>query len=152
MTPKKCTINVRCKCEAVVLFIRLRAASLFLSDLVKGVHAHPSVERRSRVTRETRALPSRAFSHARGHLRVSGVLLDGPRKRETARRLFAHKTYYFFDVLFSYHCRPRSDRKFVKMINSIPDKVWSGFSTLMLSSGLTSHETELVLSGTISDS
>ena len=27
-------------------------------------------------------LPSRAFSHARGRLRVSGVLLDGPRKKE----------------------------------------------------------------------
>ena len=26
-------------------------------------------------------LPSRAFSHARGHLRVSGDLLDGPRKK-----------------------------------------------------------------------
>ena len=26
-------------------------------------------------------LPSRTFSHARGHLRVSGVLLDGPRKK-----------------------------------------------------------------------
>ena len=32
-------------------------------------------------------LPSRAFTHVRGHLRVSGVLLDGPRKRETARSL-----------------------------------------------------------------
>ena len=49
-----------------------------------------SVERRSRKTRETRAaareevvvpLPSRAFSHARGHLRVLDVLLDGPRKK-----------------------------------------------------------------------
>ena len=29
-------------------------------------------------------LPSRAFGHARGHLRVSRVLLDGPRKK-TAR-------------------------------------------------------------------
>ena len=28
-------------------------------------------------------LPSRAFSHVRGHLRVSHVLLDGPRKNET---------------------------------------------------------------------
>ena len=66
------------------------------------MHARASVERRSRETRETRAValeekrdtariarpneirvvpvPSRAFSHARGHLRVSGVLLDGPRK------------------------------------------------------------------------
>ena len=26
-------------------------------------------------------LPSRAFSQARGHLRVSGVLLDGPIKK-----------------------------------------------------------------------
>ena len=26
-------------------------------------------------------LPSRALGHARGHLRVSGVLLDGPRKK-----------------------------------------------------------------------
>ena len=26
-------------------------------------------------------LPSRAFNHERGHLRVSGVLLDGPRKK-----------------------------------------------------------------------
>jgi len=32
---------------------------------------------------------SRAFSHARGHLRVSRVLLVGPRKRETARSLRA---------------------------------------------------------------
>ena len=32
-------------------------------------------------------LPSRAFSHARGHLRVSAVLLHGPRKKETARSL-----------------------------------------------------------------
>ena len=31
--------------------------------------------------------PSRAYSHARGHLRVSRVCLDGPRKRETARSL-----------------------------------------------------------------
>ena len=45
----------------------------FSSDLARGVHARASVERRSRV--------SRAFSHARGHLRVSGVLLDGPRKK-----------------------------------------------------------------------
>ena len=47
-------------------------------------------ERRSREPRETRAaageeksvpLPSRAFSQARGHLRVSRVLLDGLRKK-----------------------------------------------------------------------
>ena len=46
---------------------RLGAVSLFL-DLVKGVHA--SVERRGRERRAKRGrqpLPSRAFSHARGH-------------------------------------------------------------------------------------
>ena len=42
-----------------------------------------------REKRGRQPLPSRAFSHARGHLRVSGVLLDGPKKkkRETARNL-----------------------------------------------------------------
>ena len=66
------------------------------------MHARASVERRSRETRDTRAvaleekrdtariarpkeirvvpLPSRAFNNARGHLRVSGILLDGSRK------------------------------------------------------------------------
>jgi len=64
--------------------------SIFSSDLVRGVTARASVERRSRETRETRAaarLPSRAFSQARGHLLVSGVLLDGPRKKRDARSL-----------------------------------------------------------------
>ena len=56
--------------------------SLFSSDLGRGVHASANVERRSRVRRETRAaLKSCAFSHARGHLRISHVLLDGPRKK-----------------------------------------------------------------------
>ena len=32
-------------------------------------------------------LPSRALSQARGHLRVSRVLLDGLRKKEAARSL-----------------------------------------------------------------
>ena len=31
--------------------------------------------------REKRGSQFRAFSHARGHLRVSGVLVDGPRKK-----------------------------------------------------------------------
>ena len=41
---------------------------------------------------------SRAFSHARGHLRVSRVLLVGPRKRETTGSLRATRrkmTYWF---------------------------------------------------------
>ena len=45
----------------------LRAVSLFFN-------ARANLERRRRETRETRAA-------ARGHLRVSGVLLDGPRKK-----------------------------------------------------------------------
>jgi len=60
------------------------------------VHAR---ERRSRETRETRAaareekdsffvpLPSRAISHARGHLRVSRFARRTTEKRETARSL-----------------------------------------------------------------
>ena len=40
-----------------------------------------SVERRRREKRGRQPLPSRAFSHARDHLRVSGVLLDGPSKK-----------------------------------------------------------------------
>ena len=31
--------------------------------------------------------PSRAYSHVRGHLRVSRVCLDRPRKKKTARSL-----------------------------------------------------------------
>ena len=76
---------------------RLRTVSLsFPSDLVREVRARASVERQSRETRKRRAgsprrkkrdlsfvapLPSRAFSHARDHLRVSGVLLDGLRNK-----------------------------------------------------------------------
>ena len=33
------------------------------------------------TTNESVPLPSRAFIHARGHLRVSGIFLDGPRKK-----------------------------------------------------------------------
>ena len=69
---------------------RLRAVSLFFRFHVKGVCAR---ERRAAARRETREekgdnsfsffvpLPSRAFSHARGRLRVSRVLLDAPRKK-----------------------------------------------------------------------
>ena len=51
--------------------LRLRAVSLFLQR-----------EKRGRQPEKKKVpLPPRAFSHARGHLRVSGVLLDGPRKK-----------------------------------------------------------------------
>ena len=48
---------------------RLGAVSLFL-DLVKGVHARPSAERRGcerRAKRGRQPRPSRAFGHDRGH-------------------------------------------------------------------------------------
>ena len=67
----------QCRKQFVDKPIRLRAVSLF----ARGMHACASIEQRSRETRET--LPSRAFSH----MRVSRVLLDGPRKKETARSL-----------------------------------------------------------------
>ena len=57
------------------ILYRLRAVPS--SDLVWEVHASASEEWRSRET----PLPSRVSSHARGPLRVSGVLLDGPRKK-----------------------------------------------------------------------
>ena len=55
------------------------------------MHERASVERRGRETRESGAAvvppPSGAFSHVRDHLRVSGVLLDRPIKKETARSI-----------------------------------------------------------------
>ena len=96
-------INVFCLVNQIS--VRLRAASLFFSDFVWGVHARERWAAKPRDARNeggnqknTRPwktilsgfegslsfvvpLPSRAFSHARGHLRVSGVLLDGQRKK-----------------------------------------------------------------------
>ena len=53
------------------------------------MHASASVEWQSRERRETRAagLSNLVPLVTRGHLRVSHGLLDGPRKRETARSL-----------------------------------------------------------------
>ena len=64
----------RCLSETV-------SSTPFSSDLARGMRARASVERRSRETRERGPLPSRAFSHARGYLRVSLFLIDGPRKK-----------------------------------------------------------------------
>lgn len=62
----------------------LRATRLrlcFSSELVRGVHAYASVKWRSRGTRETRA----SDCHARGHISISRVSLDGLRgKRDCA--------------------------------------------------------------------
>ena len=71
--------------------LRLRAVSLFFFRFSKG--SARTRERRSRETRETRVaaffvpLPSRAISHARGHLRFSRFARRTTEKRETARSL-----------------------------------------------------------------
>ena len=54
---------------------RLRAVSLFFFRFSKG-------SARARERWAAKPLPSRVFSHARGHLRVSRVLLNGPRKKK----------------------------------------------------------------------
>ena len=60
--------------------------SLFFFLFSKG--SARARERRSRETRETRAaLPSRAISLTRGHLRVSRFARRTTEKRETARSL-----------------------------------------------------------------
>ena len=57
----------------------LTASSLsFSSDFVREVHASASVKRRSHERRKTRAA---AYSHARGRLHISHVLLDGSMKK-----------------------------------------------------------------------
>ena len=56
------------------------ASSLtFSSYLVKDEGRQPETKKKS--------ISSRAFSHARGHFRVSRVSLNGLRKREIARSL-----------------------------------------------------------------
>ena len=65
----------------------------FSSDLVRGVHVRECGAAKPRDARNEEGsrrrivvpLPSRVFSHARGHLRVSDVLLDGPiEKRDSS--------------------------------------------------------------------
>ena len=52
------------------------------------MHARASIERQADKKKAPPVpLPSRAFSHTRGHLRVSRASLDGLRKKETARSL-----------------------------------------------------------------
>ena len=65
---------------------RQRAVSFSL-DLVKTVHARGSGEAARRAKRGRQPLPSRAISHARGHLRVSRFARRTTEKRETARSL-----------------------------------------------------------------
>ena len=56
--------------KKIYTYLNKTASSLsFSSDFLQG-----------ECTRAL-ALSGEAFSHARGHLRVSGVLLDGPRKK-----------------------------------------------------------------------
>ena len=84
------TITIFCSSSVVMIDVFLSSftlvldceQSLFFFRFSKlGECTRVGVERRSRETREKRAAARRAFSHARGNLRVSGVLLDGPRKK-----------------------------------------------------------------------
>ena len=59
----------------------------FSSDLVRAMHARGSGEAARRAKRGRQPLPSRAISHARGHLRVSRFAGRTTEKRETARSL-----------------------------------------------------------------
>ena len=69
----------------------LTASSLsFSSDLVREVHARASVP-----------LPSRAFSHARGHFRVSCDLLEGLRTRSLC--ILKKDTKKSFILIFYHH-------------------------------------------------
>ena len=63
-----------------------RKAVSFSSDLVRAMHALRSGEAARRAKRG-QPLPSRAISHARGHLRVSRFARRTTEKRETARSL-----------------------------------------------------------------
>ena len=62
----------------------------FSSDLVREVHARASVP-----------LPSRAFSHARGHFRVSCDLLEGLRTRSLC--ILKKDTKKSFILIFCHH-------------------------------------------------
>ena len=67
-------VLVALDCEQFLFFFRFSKGSARAQAL--------SVEAARREKRGRQVpLPSRAFSHARGHLRVSGVLLDGRRKK-----------------------------------------------------------------------
>ena len=73
-------------CSSVICRDRLWAVS-FSSDLVRGVQARSSVEvineggKKKEKSVFLVSLLSHTFGHTRGHLRVSHVLLDGPRKK-----------------------------------------------------------------------
>ena len=69
------TFAVCRKRDSKTRLLAAEASSLsFPSDLMRGVHAR---EKRGRQPeKEKEPLPFRAFSHARGHLRVSRVSLS----------------------------------------------------------------------------
>ena len=79
-------------------FRRLQAVSLFFrfsEGSARACERQETRETRAATRKENEPLSSGAFSHARGHLRVSRVLIDGTKKRETARSLlFSRRRYY----------------------------------------------------------
>ena len=65
----------------------------FSSDLVRAMHARGSGEAARRAKRGRQPLPSRAISHAHGHLRVSRFARRTTEKRETARSLLEWRPF-----------------------------------------------------------
>ena len=75
--------------HACMFYVHEQTASSlsFSSDLVGAMHARGSGEAARRAKRGRQPLPSRAISHARGHLRFSRFARRTTEKRETARSL-----------------------------------------------------------------
>ena len=78
----KCFVNELVSCITCGKHLPLHCP-FFASNLVKGVHA-----------RAESPLPSRPFSCAQDHFRVSGVSLDGLKKRVAAGSLSVQKAFY----------------------------------------------------------
>ena len=73
------------KLLAVSLFLQIQWGECTLARAAKKRGRQP--EKKKEWLSFFVPLLSRAFNHARGHLRVPRVLLDGPRKKETARSI-----------------------------------------------------------------
>ena len=114
------------KVEVSAACPRLREVSLFFRFSASNARAR---ERRGCETRETRAvareekffvpLPSRAISHARGHLRVSRFARQTTEKRETARSLSLSKPNWIC-LPYLLDLTPCMEAKL--SVNAVPEK------------------------------
>ena len=67
-------------CEQSLFFFRFSEGSARLREC-RAARNEVGIPRRKKRVSFLVPLPSRALNHERGHLRVSRVLLDGPRKK-----------------------------------------------------------------------